>query len=179
MQRDGKRVRGVAYMDNVPVHVNHGSNMGRHATEPIKTKHKKGTKKLITLSIGLVVVIAVIVLAILTLYRASVGSLIDTSKYQAVFFTNGQVYFGKLATLSGNYMRLTDIFYLQTKTTDSSNPQETTSSTSSDVELIKLGDEIHGPSDEMIINNDQVLFFENLKQDGKVAQSISAFQNKQ
>ena len=166
-------------MDNVPVHVNHGSNMGRHMAEPAKTKHKKGTKKLVGLSIGLVVTIAVIVFAVLTLYRANVGSLIDTSKYQAVFFTNGQVYFGKLETTGGNYMRLTNIFYLQTKTDDQASLQETSAETASDVELIKLGDEIHGPSDEMIINNDQILFFENLKQDGKVAQSISAFQNKQ
>jgi len=167
-------------MDNVPVHVNQGSNMGRHPAEPShsghKARRKSGSKKLVIMSIAIVLTVAVVVLAFLTLYRTSVGSLIDSSKYQAVFFTNGQVYFGKLETLNGNYMRLTDIYYLQTKTADSNNPQETTSSTSSDVELIKLGDEIHGPSDEMIINNDQVLFFENLKQDGKVTQSITAFQ---
>lgn len=43
------------------------------------------------------------------------------------------------------------------------------------MQLIKLGDEIHGPEDEMILSKDQVLFYENLKTDGKVAQSIEKY----
>lgn len=169
-------------MDNIPIQVNHGNGAARHGSEPYtpteKKKRKKGSKKFLMISVGFVIAIAVIVLAILMLYRATPGSLIDSSKYQAVFFTNGQVYFGKLQALSGNYLRLTNIFYLQTKATDSTNPQETSKDASADVQLIKLGDEIHGPNDEMIINNDQVLFFENLKADGKVTQSIVTYQAK-
>jgi len=102
---------------------------------------------------------------------------IDSGKYQAVFFTNGQVYFGKLQALNNDYMKMTDIYYLQTQASedgDSKNPQET-ASTQSDVQLIKLGQEIHGPEDAMIISRDQVLFYENLKADGKVAQSIANY----
>jgi hypothetical protein len=108
---------------------------------------------------------------------------IDSNKYQAVFFSNGQVYFGKLQATKGDYMKLTDIFYLQAQQSaeeeekDSTNPQET-STGQNNVQLIKLGDEIHGPEDEMIISKDQVLFYENLKADGKVAQSIQKFKNK-
>ncbi len=99
---------------------------------------------------------------------------IDSGKYQAVFFTNGQVYFGKLHAFNSEYLKLTDIYYLQTQAgegTDSKNPQQTTTD-QSNVQLIKLGDEVHGPEDEMVISKDQVLFYENLKADGKVAQSI-------
>jgi len=102
---------------------------------------------------------------------------IDRSKYQAVFFTNGQVYFGKLSSANKDYMKLTDIYYLQAKATsesESENPQETTTN-QNDVQLIKLGDEIHGPEDEMIISKEQVLFYENIKEDGKVAQSIEQY----
>ncbi len=104
------------------------------------------------------------------------GAAIDTNKYQAVFFTNGQVYFGKLSLLNDEYMKLTDIFYLQTQSSDGeeTNPQQT-SSDESNVQLIKLGDEIHGPEDEMILSKDQVLFYENLKTDGKVANSIQEY----
>lgn len=105
------------------------------------------------------------------------GIAIDGSKYQAVFFTNGQVYFGKLQNSGSGYMRLTDIYYLQSQQNsdeDSGNPQAT-SNDQSNVQLIKLGDEIHGPEDEMVISKDQVLFYENLKPDGKVAQSIQKF----
>lgn len=102
-------------------------------------------------------------------------SAVDSSKYQAVFFTNGQVYFGKLQTGAGDSMKLTDIYYLQTQTQDTEkdakNPQQTTND-QGNVQLVKLGNEIHGPEDEMIIAKDQVLFYENLKSDGKVAQSI-------
>ncbi len=104
---------------------------------------------------------------------------IDTSKYQAVFFTNGQVYFGKLHPFSGERMRLTDVFYLQTNDQgdqNSKNPQE--AATSTDVQLIKLGKEIHGPEDEMIIAKDQILFYENLKPDGKVVSSIKQYADK-
>lgn len=104
---------------------------------------------------------------------------VDTSKYQAVFFTNGQVYFGKLHASTGNTLRLTEIYYLQAKNTtetDAKDPQK--ASSDSDAQLIKLGAEVHGPEDEMIINRDQVLFYENLKSDGKVAQAIASHTDK-
>jgi len=169
-------------MENVPVHVNHGASAGRHTQDQPsngrKGNKRKGLKKLIVLSVVIIIVAAAIALAVLTTYRSSVGSTIDSSKYQAVFFTNGQVYFGKLQTLNGNYMRLTNIYYLQTKTNEAT-IQETSTESTPDVQLIKLGDEIHGPTDEMIINNDQILFFENLKPDGRVTQSILTSQTNQ
>lgn len=105
---------------------------------------------------------------------------INGSECQAIFFTNGQVYFGKLHSFNGGYMKLTDVYYLQSQQSssgsskDSSNPQAT-STDQSNVQLIKLGGEIHGPEDQMIISKDQMLFYENLKPDGKVSQSISKF----
>lgn len=126
------------------------------------------------------IIVVLVVLAIAAAgyyFISSHGSTaIDSSKYQAVFFTNGQVYFGKLHQFNGESMKLTDIFYLQSSSSNagSSNPQST-SSDKSNVQLIKLGDEIHGPEDEMIISKDQVLFYENLKPDGKVAQSIAKY----
>jgi len=104
---------------------------------------------------------------------------IDGNKYQAVFFTNGQVYFGKLQSLNGDYMRLTDIYYLQAKSdedNEKSNPQRASNQDSSNVQLVKLGSEIHGPDDEMILNKEQVLFFENLKNDSNVSTTIKSYQ---
>jgi hypothetical protein len=173
------KMRGKIRMDNVPVSVNHGASTGRHAGEPTASNHKRkrrGLRKVVFISIGVIVVVAIAVTAVLTVYRSSVGSLIDNSKYQAVFFTNGQVYFGKLQTVNNNYMKLTDIFYLQTSSTDSTNPQQTSTSTAPNVQLIKLGSEIHGPSDEMVISDSQILFFENLQSNGKVSQSITSYQ---
>jgi hypothetical protein len=142
------------------------------------SKKKSKNLKYIAMTAVLIFSLLVVVFGGWLLYRSSMGAHIDDSKYQAVFFTNGQVYFGKLQKLSGGYFKLNDIFYLQAKAdaaNASENPQETSTQQNSDVELIKLGSEVHGPDDEMIISKDQVLFFENLKKDGTVSQSISKF----
>lgn len=143
-------------------------------------KTKKPMKKRFTLPIILISIVIIGVLGGLTWSKLNpAGPAIDSGKYQAVFFTNGQVYFGKLQLAGGDYMKLTEIYYLQTQaggTTDAKNPQETTND-QSNVQLIKLGDEIHGPEDQMVISKDQVLFYENLKSDGKVAQSIDKYKS--
>lgn len=106
---------------------------------------------------------------------------IATDKYQAVFFTNGQVYFGKLSSEGRDYLKLTDVYYLQNQEAvsdeaDSENPQEA-GTTQSNTTLIKLGEEVHGPEDAMIISREQVLFYENLKSDGRLVQSIEEYKN--
>lgn len=146
------------------------------------TSHHSSTdeksKKRFVVPIVIVAVLLALVLGGLFLFSKmqAAGTGIDRSKYQAVFFTNGQVYFGKLQAFNDDYMKMTDIYYLQTQETqtdtdDKKNPQET-STDQSNVQLIKLGEEVHGPEDAMIISRDQVLFYENLKSDGKVAQTI-------
>ena len=100
---------------------------------------------------------------------ASAGSVIDNSKYQALTLTNGEQYFGKLQSMNRDYFKLTDVWYVQAD-------QMTTGSTdkaSTEKKLAKLGNELHGPEDMMVISKDQVLYFENLKPDGKVSKLIS------
>lgn len=145
-----------------------------HRPEPKKTN--KFSKKNMIIAGAVAGLIAIVAIIGMLLPKGDGLGAIDSGRYQAVFFTNGQVYFGKLHPLSGGYMKLTNIFYLQTKSSsDSGNPQETDSESDQGVVLIKLGDEIHGPEDEMIISKDQVLFFENLKPDGKVSQTIKGY----
>lgn len=149
------------------------------APAPLPPEPKKGWLKPALIAGVVVVVIVVLLCGWMWLKGGSAPTGIDTGKYQAAFFTNGQVYFGKLQPFSNEYMKLTDIYYLQTQTgedTDSKNPQKT-SDDQNNVQLIKLGDEIHGPTDEMIISKDQLLFYENLKDDGKVAESIKKYKS--
>lgn len=154
----------------------------RTATPHHAAHQEKSKKRFLLLIIGLVIAIIVIVGGFFAWSKMQgAATAIDSGKYQAVFFTNGQVYFGKLTAFNSEYMKLTDIYYLQSQqsaeTTDSKNPQET-STDQSDVQLIKLGDEIHGPEDEMIVAKNQMLFYENLKSDGKVAKSIEQYKQK-
>lgn len=103
--------------------------------------------------------------------KQMLGASVNTKRYQALFLTNGQVYFGKVSKIDDSYVKITDIYYLQVQQQvqpqsakpDGQQPQ---------VSLAKLGSELHGPEDVMFVNREQVLFWENLKDDGKVAQAI-------
>ena len=174
-------------MDNVPVRASgpapaprtNPANSGRPS--PAFGRNGKPTRNIlkpVLIALGTLLVLAIFVFASWSLYRSSVAVQIDTSKYQAVFFTNGQVYFGKLEKLSGGYFKLNDIYYLQAPAAEESEKlQATTTQEAADVQLIKLGSEVHGPEDAMVMNEDQILFFENLKTDGKVTTSIGEYIN--
>lgn len=104
------------------------------------------------------------------------------SGYQAVFLTNGQVYFGKLSDVSATYATLTDIYYLQVTqpplqgTPEAGQTPAQQSQQQAQLSLVKLGNELHGPVDEMKINRDQILFFEDIKEDGRVMTAIREYQ---
>ena len=101
-------------------------------------------------------------------------SAVKSKEYQAVFLTNGQVYFGKLTKVDSSYVEITDIYYLQVQQTVQ--PKDATAAANNQqVSLAKLGGELHGPEDVMFISRQQVLFWENLKNDGKVAKAISDY----
>lgn len=101
------------------------------------------------------------------------ASSVDKNKYQAVFLNGGQVYFGKVTDLNSKYTRLNDIFYLRVN--QQVQPDQQSSNTSNDVSLVKLGCELHGPQDQMVINREQVIFWENIKDDGQVVKAINEY----
>ena len=144
------------------------------------------SRAIVALAVGLVVVIALAVGALLlwkgagSTSGATGDSAVDKGRYQAVFMTNGQVYFGHLSKLGGDYAQMTDIYYLQVQ--QSVQPAATDKKSSTDqpqVSLTKLGKELHGPDDEMHISKDQILFWENLKDDSTVVKAIKDYKNKQ
>jgi len=133
-----------------------------------------------------VVVLVVIILGLLfrdKLFGSNSGGDAVVTKnpsgYQAVFLTNGQVYFGTVSDPANIFVTLNDIFYLQvvqpplqgTLPEDQAVPAEQ----QPQISLVKLGNELHGPVDEMHINRDQILFYEDLKEDGQVVQAIKAY----
>lgn len=98
---------------------------------------------------------------------------VNSGQYQALFLTNGQVYFGKLSKADGKTIRVDDIFYLQVQ--QAVQPKAEGTNDQGETQLIKLGGELHGPEDTMYIDRNQVLFWENLKSDGKVVQAIAQY----
>jgi hypothetical protein len=116
-----------------------------------------------------------------TTKTASESTYVNTKSYQAVFLNGGQVYFGKVTTLNSEYIRLADIYYLRVNQQVQPGSSSTTQQTSGqDVSLAKLGCELHGPDDSMIINRSQVVFWENLKtkdpDGGAVIKAIDEYQ---
>lgn len=125
----------------------------------------------VALVIAVVVLVGVVYVgAILLKPAAGTSADIKKDKFQAVFLTNGQVYFGKIASLTQQGVTLTDIYYLQVQ--QGVQPDAKAADKDQSLSLAKLGNELHGPEDKMFINGDQMLFWENLKDDGKVVQAI-------
>lgn len=94
-----------------------------------------------------------------------------TQGYAAVFLTNGQVYFGKIGDVRTSSLALEEIYYLQ-----SDQPQTAAGlDKMQDLKLIKLGNELHGPKDRMIINREHVLFIESLQDESKVSKAIKEY----
>lgn len=146
-----------------------------------QAKNKKGGDKARLIRAGAVALLfCATVLAVATIgYLAFAkdgtdqNKYVDTSKYQAVFLTNGQVYFGHVSGINKDFIHLNNIYYLtQNTTTDSKG----TATADGNYTLVKLGcQQIHDPTDEMFISQTQVSFWENLEPKGKVVTSIGQF----
>ena len=124
---------------------------------------------------------SIIVLAILlggaklALFQYNYSTSIDEETLQAVFLTNGQVYFGQLGTMGKGIYKLDNVYYLQV-TQDlqkqEGEGEEKKADTETNFSLVKLGDELHQPTSNMYINKDQVLFWENLETDSPIIETI-------
>lgn len=126
--------------------------------------------------------VVVIIVVVIALVAAGLGiwkmtaadASVKKDQYQALFLTNGQVYFGKLSKINDKYVELTDIYYLQVQQT----VQPADKDKDPQVSLAKLGSELHGPEDKMSVNREQVLFWENLSNESKVVKVITESTNK-
>jgi hypothetical protein len=164
-------------------YMSRGDNRPAAPAHTGRRKHIDWAARTVRLELFVVLVGSALLVAAVALYLGFSGTPttseakhIDSSKYQAVFLnggaTSGSVayttYFGHVTKLNGSYLVLQDVYYLTTSTTDqgqSANPQ-----------LTKLGcQQLHSPYDKMVINRNQVAFWENLQDNGKVVQAIKQF----
>jgi hypothetical protein len=147
-----------------------------HPNKPIRQKfrgpsmlNKAGLLSfLIAVSI---LVIAVICFLVFNKQESREQEAVDKSKFQAIFLNGGQVYFGKVGDLNSKFMQVSNIYYLRVN----QQVQPGQENKANDVSLVKLGCELHGPEDKMVINREQIIFWENLKGDGQVAKAIEEY----
>src|SRR5256714_14164633 len=131
-------------------------------------------RRIFVMLLVLIALILVVLVVRTQLFRAGMASLfapsaaevIDRGAYQAVFLTNGATYFGKLEAQGDQWFLLSEVFYL------SASDQTST-------QLIKRGSEAQGPKEPMIISREQVLFIENLRDDGDIVTLIKKFKSGQ
>ncbi|HEX5743989.1 MAG TPA: hypothetical protein VFX84_00880 [Candidatus Saccharimonadales bacterium] len=152
-----------------------GSDSGGGSNSKKGKRRDKGEGwRILTVAIAaaVAILIAAVVAVIVTGGPKSEGKYVDTNKLQAVFLNTGQVYFGHVASLNDDYLILTDIYYLQA----ANNNAASDSNTGNNITLVKLGCELHEPYDQMVINSEQVTFWENLQDGGQVAKAVKTFQ---
>jgi hypothetical protein len=153
--------------------------MEQSRPRPVIREDNGGALK--TVLMVLLIIASIVVIAYLgtrLLGASNTGSAIKSKQYQALFLTNGQVYFGHIKNVDSSYVKLNDIYYLQVQQQVQPDQNKSNTSQQPNVSLAKLGSELHGPEDVMYVSRDQVLFWENLKDDGKVAQAIKDYQSK-
>ena len=172
-QNQAQSARPASPPQSVVLPTNTNKNEKKHEREHQKDFFVLGSRIGTNLLLFIVaLLVAAVVWLIYTTKPISEGKYLDPQKLQAVFLNTGQVYFGNIQTLNRSYVVLSNVFYLQTN-----NKTDATSSSASNsqVSLVKLGCELHMPYDRMIINSDQVTFWENLQDDGQVAKAVAQY----
>ncbi|MBW4061710.1 hypothetical protein HJC99_04035 [Candidatus Saccharibacteria bacterium] len=147
------------------------------ATVVARTKNSDGIWRVVAIILILSGLAFLINYGAGALAAITADSAVKGKEYQALFLTNGQVYFGKLSHTDSSYVKLTNIYYLQVQQSVQPSSSASSSAANQQVSLAKLGGELHGPEDAMYVSRAQVLFWENLKTDGKVTQAINNYQS--
>src|SRR5207247_879630 len=81
---------------------------------------------------------------------------VGSARYQAVFLSNGQTYFGRFIDRIGPYVKIEKAYYIQTNQTDDpSTPPES--------RLIKRGNELHQPLPYVLIPRTAILYFDDAR----------------
>lgn len=158
-----------------------------HSVSAPAAAHKQGgvTRKLsdmkvatLTMFVSIaILLVALIGIVVLSGNQSTAGGekSVNSEQMQAVFINGGQVYFGKIRDLNGKFVHLSDIYYLRVNQQVQPEQGQQAQPTDDGVSLVKLGCELHGPEDQMFINREQVVFWENLKPDGQVAKAVEEY----
>jgi hypothetical protein len=94
--------------------------------------------------------------------QARVNSIVDNDRTQAVFLSNGQVLVGDLSSVDERYVKVEHVYSVPSV--------EALADTN--FQPVKLNAQAYGPDDEIYVVRDQILYWQNLREDSKVIQKI-------
>lgn len=145
-----------------------------------RKKHVDWVAKTVRFELFIVIVGSALLLSAVSLwlatgnYKNAEAGHVNTKEYQALFLTNNQVYFGKITDLNNKFVVLNDVFYIENQ----GSTGQSSSANNANYTLRKLGvTELHAPEDKMVVNRDQVSFWENLKDSGQVVKKIKEYKS--
>ena len=101
---------------------------------------------------------------------------IDTNTYQVVYLANGQAYFGKLQNTNGRFLVMKTPYTMQEVQTppQTGTEAEATATPETSTTLIKVSGQVYGPEESIALKSEQVVFWQNLRDDSKVSQALKA-----
>ncbi|MEX0934544.1 MAG: hypothetical protein WDZ42_01965 [Candidatus Saccharimonadales bacterium] len=145
-----------------------GSSHG-FSNGPMHSKPTLASKLAVITAVFAAIALLGAIMASAFMQRTGLQDYVKADQYQAVFLSNGQVYFGNITHIDSELVILRDIFYLNVDQDLQDIDDETS------VSLTKLGSELHGPEDVMFISASDVIFWENIKDDSMVVQAITQY----
>lgn len=151
----------------------------------VAVKNQNGIEKKIVKRIFLGVFVFMIIVMLDANYKftsAFRNDIQTQSKWQAVFLTNEQVYFGHLTQYGLNYWRLDNAHYIKmvkvpvvpTISDPKIKQEDQQPQFENRTSLVKIGDDIHQPENTLYIPKEQILFWQDLQNASSIAQTLRA-----
>ncbi|MFH1667690.1 MAG: hypothetical protein ABH884_01530 [Candidatus Komeilibacteria bacterium] len=149
------------------VHLDDAQKQIQRPSDALKLLYR--FKKIIIL-----VIILILVILVASYLVGKIGNNGTSDQYlisdgwQAVFLNNQQTYFGKIGAINDEVIILESVYYLQDQKDLQVGPQPK----EGELALVKLGSEVHGPNNQMIIPKTSIAFIENLKETSAIVRAI-------
>lgn len=122
----------------------------------------------------------VLVLVQLNLYSWHFNRIYSADVESAVMLTNGQTYFGRMEKYGPNAVVLFDVYYLQVDdaqaTTDTNTETVAVGAATSNIKLMKLADDFYKPNNYLILNRDQILYWQHLQSNSPILEAIEQYE---
>lgn len=118
------------------------------------------------------------------LYGIRFNRLYDASTVSSVTLANGQTYFGYLQKYGPKTLVLSNVYYLQVsddatadQAADTTTAEADTAATEpeSNIKLMHLTDDFHKPYDHLVLNRDQVIYWQYLQSDSPILEAIAEY----
>lgn len=115
-------------------------------------------------------VVPIVALVVLFLI---VSALVPSNAWKAVFLDDGSVFFGKASSrwLSGDVV-MTRVYYVHSAEEIVRQAALTEAAAKPEINIIKLGSEIHGPTDKVRIKDGKILYIEELRANSTLVKAI-------